>query len=312
MKQQNKVFYNRVRETENLSNKTIIAYRSDLNDFLNYVKDDLIDDATMYKYLNHLLCERQLGESTVHRRMIIIKSFFHFAYKVVFFERNYYESFTFRIKRGKRLPKTLSIEDVHALLSTANLQMECAKTDFQIWKTARDSVLIDLLVSTGIRIGEASQIRISDISMFDRTILIHGKGCKQRIIYLSCDETMLKLICWMKRRKFSNLCTDYLCINRQGKKLSIHGIEYIYNTIRALSGINPNSTPHFLRHTFATNLLSNGADLRSVQEILGHSSISTTEIYTEVSAQRKKEVLDQYNYRNSLIFNKKPNDFLET
>ncbi len=105
---------------------------------------------------------------------------------------------------------------------------------------------------------------------------------------------------WLKIRKTKPTNTNKLFVNRYGYPISIHGIEYIYRTIKANSGINTKSTPHYLRHTFATNLLANGADLRSVQEILGHSSIATTEIYTEVTVGRKKQVLNKYNYRNKL------------
>ena len=160
--------------------------------------------------------------------------------------------------------------------------------------------MIDILISTGIRVAEASAISINDIAMTERVILIHGKGRKQRLIYISCQETWDNLKDWIKLRKSMNLPTDKLFLNRSGKQLSIHGIEYIFNSARDFCGINSNATPHYLRHTFATNLLANGADLRSVQEILGHSSVSTTEIYTEVTVERKKQVLKKYNYRNKI------------
>ena len=92
-----------------------------------------------------------------------------------------------------------------------------------------------------------------------------------------------------------------LFINKYGNQLEIHGIEYIFNEVKQKSKVNPNATPHYLRHTFATNLLSNGADLRSIQELLGHSSVATTEIYTAVTTKRKKQVLNNYNYRNKII-----------
>lgn len=180
-------------------------------------------------------------------------------------------------------------------------QRERASTTFAKWKSNRNLALIDILVSTGIRVAEASAISISDISLSERVILIHGKGRKQRLIYISCPQTWDNLMEWIKQRQISNPSTDKLFLNRYGEQISIHGIEYIFNSLRKSCGINPKATPHYLRHTFATNLLVNGADLRSVQEILGHSSISTTEIYTEVTVERKKHVLKKYNYRNNIL-----------
>ena len=106
---------------------------------------------------------------------------------------------------------------------------------------------------------------------------------------------------WLKIRKNDNFETDKIFINNLNTPISIYGIEYIYKIAKQNSGINLSSTPHYLRHTFATNLLSNGADLRSVQEILGHSSVSTTEIYTEITSKRKRQVLNKYNFRNKLL-----------
>lgn len=157
-----------------------------------------------------------------------------------------------------------------------------------------------MLISSGIRIEEASNISLEDVIFSEQTILIHGKGRKQRLIYISCNETWNNLIFWIKIRNSRKNNTDKLFVNRSGNQISIHGIEYIYNSIKKSCGINQHSTPHYLRHTFATNLLANGADLRSVQEILGHSSVTTTEIYTEVTINRKKQILTKYNYRNTL------------
>ena len=175
-----------------------------------------------------------------------------------------------------------------------------AQSNYEIWKTTRNLAMLDILISTGIRIAELSNISINDIISAERVILIHGKGRKQRLIYISCPQTWSNLTQWLRIRKTRPTNTDKVFVNRYGGQISIHGIEYIYNTVKKSANINSHSTPHYLRHTFATNLLANGADLRSVQELLGHSSIATTEIYTEVTAKRKKQVLNKYNYRNKL------------
>ena len=162
----------------------------------------------------------------------------------------------------------------------------------------RDAALMDLLISTGIRIGEAAAITLDDIIIPEKTLLIHGKGRKQRLIYISSPVTWNRLLTLIKERRKST--DNHLFVNRYGCPITIHGIEDIYKKYAKKAQINAKSTPHYLRHTFATNLLSNGADLRSVQEILGHASVATTQIYTEVTTNRKKQVLKKFNYRNRL------------
>lgn len=136
--------------------------------------------------------------------------------------------------------------------------------------------LIDLLCSTGIMIGEAGAIQMEDIDLRTRIILIHGKGKKVRFIYISCLETMTNLKAWICLRKTIAPNHNFLFINRNKCSISIHAIEDIFYKYRNLAKISLKVTPHYLRHTFATNLLANGADFRSVQEILGHSNISIT------------------------------------
>lgn len=203
----------------------------------------------------------------------------------------------FRFKQERKLPKTLPIKDITKILDCLIIDYN-ALSPFAKSTHVRDTALLDLLISTGIRIGEAAAITLDDIISTEHTILIHGKGRKQRLIYISSPVTWERLRTLIKERKKSS--NNYLFVNRYGNPLSIHGIEDIYKKYLKKAQINTKSTPHYLRHTFATNLLANGADLRSVQEILGHASVATTQIYTEVTTARKKQVLKKFNYRNKL------------
>lgn len=289
-----------IQSTKNLSDKTILAYHSDLNDFQEFLQDNELDETVILKYVQMLSKERGLKDNTVCRKLITLKMFFGFLYEQGYTGVNYYQNHHFRYKKERKLPKTLAVKETSKLLTYLT---DCAAketTEFEKWKNIRNLALIDVLISTGIRIAEASNISLGDIIHSERTILIHGKGRKQRLIYISCNETWNNLARWLKVRKSRPTNTDKVFVNRFGEQLSIHGIEYIYNSTKTACGINNKSTPHYLRHTFATNLLANGADLRSVQEILGHSSVATTEIYTEVTTKRKKQVLNKYNYRNKL------------
>lgn len=289
-----------IQSTKNLSDKTVLAYRSDLNDFQVFLQGNELDETVILKYVQMLSKERGLKDNTVCRKLITLKMFFGFLYEQGYTEVNYYQNHHFRYKKERRLPKTLAVRETAKLLAYLSDCCEKDTSAFESWKSCRNLALIDVLISTGIRIAEASNISLGDIIHSERTILIHGKGRKQRLIYISCNETWNNLTRWLKVRKSRPTNTDKVFVNRFGEQLSIHGIEYIYNYAKNACGINEKSTPHYLRHTFATNLLANGADLRSVQEILGHSSVATTEIYTEVTTKRKKQVLNKYNYRNKL------------
>lgn len=289
-----------VQTTKNLSANTLAAYQSDLKDFSIFLTQSEFDEKIVIKYVEHLSQIRRLKDSTVKRKLIVLKMYFAFLAKNNYIDRNYFEIHTFRFKQERRLPRVLASKEVYAMLDWARCQNIEATTSFARWRTSRNLALLDILISTGIRIAEVSNISLHDLILSERTIFIHGKGRKQRLIYISCQQTWNNLKQWLKYREKLVTNTDKVFVNRFGGQLGIHGIEYIFKTIKCAVDINPQATPHYLRHTFATRLLSNGADLRSVQEILGHSSVAVTEIYTEVSANRKKQVLSKYNYRNKL------------
>lgn len=293
-------FVNTMKSTKNLSRKTVIAYKSDIKDFLQFLTENKFDEEIVLKYINYLFEVRMLKASSINRKMILLKQLFKFLFDKKYISKNYYEIHNIRLRQERHLPKTLSILDVSSLLN--HLTIECSKavTQFEIWKSARNLALIDTLISTGIRVQELSDISINDIVLAEHIILIHGKGRKQRLLYISCEQTWNNIMNWIAIRESKYTNTDKLFVNKYGNQISVYGIEYIFRELKKQTKINVNATPHFLRHTFATNLLENGADIRSVQELLGHSSISTTEIYTEVTAGRKKDILNKYNYRNKM------------
>lgn len=292
----------KTKATKNLSQKTIAAYTSDLHSYERFcgstnLRSACVDD--ICKYVGYL-SSRGLKDSTIKRKIITLQLFYNYLFKENLIAVNPFFQHKFSFKQEQRLPKTLTIKEVSLLLSIILHEKQSASTPFSVFENTRDLCLIDLIISTGIRIGEAASIELSDIIPHEHTILIHGKGRKQRLLYISSQDTWNHLKSWLSLRKELGIKATSLFVNRYFAPITIYGIENIFKKYKRLSRINEKATPHYLRHTFATNLLSNGADLRSVQEILGHANISTTEIYTEITMKRKKQVLSKYNYRNKL------------
>lgn len=160
----------------------------------------------------------------------------------------------------------------------------------------RDCAIINLLISLGLRICEIVNLNLQDYSNKDGQLIIFGKNRKERILFLidPIDKKIIKDYLNVRVQYSPDSNESAFFLNKYGKRFSIFGIENIYYKYRDLARINPSSTPHYLRHSFATELLNNGANLRDIQELLGHSNITTTEIYVEVSSTRKKDVLTQF------------------
>lgn len=289
-------FIKYLQSTKNLSIKSLNAYRGDLRQYYAF-EETKAQPSDICSYISYLKNELQLKDSSIRRKIITLKNYYNFLVEREMIERSPFYNMKFKFKQEKRLPKTLAKSDVVKILDCFNVDTT-RLSNFARQSYVRDAALIDLLISTGIRIGEAAALTLEDVIASERTLLIHGKGRKQRLIYISSPITWNRLMSLIKQRKRCG--GNYLFINRYGNPISIHGIEDIYAKYVKKAKLEVKSTPHYLRHTFATNLLSNGADLRSVQEILGHASVATTQIYTEVSTNRKKQVLKKYNYRNNL------------
>lgn len=292
----------KTQSTKNLSQKTITAYKSDFLAFKAYLGEKDFIDADISDIYNYISMLRINGkkDTTIKRRIISIRLLYNYLYREKLIADNPFFDCNFTYKKEKILPKTLTLNEISRLICVLKNSVNSAVSDFAVFEATRDLCLIDIIISTGIRIGEAVSITMNDLILQEHTILIHGKGRKQRLIYISSIDTRNNLKRWLCLRKKLNIKAEALFVNRYYANMSIYGVENIYTKYKKLAKINDKSTPHYLRHTFATNLLANGADLRSVQEILGHANIATTQIYTEVTLKRKKQVLSKYNYRNKL------------
>lgn len=287
----------------NLSVKSIKAYLSDLNGLLEWYRTQTLEQVTKENlriYLESLASHNHLHDSTIKRKYISIKAFFNYLVQKEALALSPLSGFGKHFKTARRIPKTLSVSEVEKLLNSPQEDMKRLHTDFRKWICTRNNAIIELLYVIGIRIGELVSIDLENIDLAERTILIFGKGRKERLLYISSTEVIQKIEAWLSVRENLHPQSNSLFINKYGERLSIYSIEDIYSKYRDMSNISKKSTPHYLRHSFATHLLNNGADLRSVQEILGHTSVSTTQIYTEVSVERKKDVLTRFNARNNL------------
>ncbi|WP_202059961.1 tyrosine-type recombinase/integrase [Enterococcus sp. BWR-S5] len=304
MKQWISDFLNYKKNYHNLSSRTIKAYHSDLSLLADYcLNQEVAFPEGIILFINKLNQEDQLKISSLKRKLITYRMFYKYLTSNELIPRNQqFEDTRISYPKQKKMPKTLRISEINHLLSTMYTRVQSnAISAYQRKNCTRDIALLELLISTGIRISEASNINLNDYNLSDNSLLIHGKNSKERLIYLSSTETKQAISSYLNIRKDYRPVDHSLFINKYGTRLSIYGIEDIFSKYLKIANIETTATPHYLRHTFATELLNNGANIREVQELLGHSSIVTTQIYTEVSMERKRHVLNTYNYRNSMI-----------
>ena len=277
------------------SKKTIISYEKDLELFDAYLKENKITNISsidyniIRKYLSYLH-DKQYEATSISRKISTLRTFFKYNLK----EKNIKSNPMTLIsnpKKEKKLPKYLNYEEMEKLLNAI---------DTSELEGIRDKLIIELLYSTGIRVSELVNIKIQDIKIKENQINILGKGNKERIVLFGekAKESIKIYLNAYKEYFEGNILNNYLLINKKGKQLSTNKIELIVKDVLRKSALKLNISPHTLRHSFATHLINRGADLRSIQEMLGHSDISTTKIYTQVSDQKVIEDYNQYHLRS--------------
>lgn len=285
----------------NLSPKTLYAYKNDLTNLSNWLsmrQYTEINARSIYEYFFYLQNEIELSARSIRRKYVSIQQYCQYIKNVLNTNETFFSFTARRFQLPKTLPKTLSKEEIKNLISITTEEYQQSSSEYKTRLAIRNMCIIELLFCLGLRVGEVSALNVTDYNPEENTVLIHGKGRKERMLFISSPVVCQKLKLWLRTREEMDPKGNAVFINRNGERLGIYGIEKIFSKYRYLSGINPDATPHYLRHSFATQLLNNGANIRDVQELMGHSSIATTQIYTEISVARKREVLEKYNGRN--------------
>lgn len=285
-----------LRVERQLAANTLVSYERDLKSYLHYLKEveqlDSLRKVERVHILNHLrhLKENTKTSRTVARHISSIRSFHQFLIR----ERVVDNDPTVHLEMpqmDKKLPNVLSIEEVDALIQAPDTKKA---------NGIRDQAMLELLYGSGMRVSECINLNIDDINLTMGFVRCFGKGGKERIIPLGKSAlSACKVYLDGPRQELVKVetKTDALFINQRGKRLTRQGFWKLLKQHAQKAGIQKELTPHTLRHSFATHLIENGADLRAVQEMLGHADISTTQIYTHVSKTRLKDVYTQFHPR---------------
>ena len=273
-------FIEYLRFEKKYSENTIDSYNRDLKKFYNYINKDFtkVTKNDVSKFIQNI--SKQESPKSISRIISTLKSFYKFLQINKYTKTNPLTLIS-NPKQAKTLPKVLSEEEVFTLLDINTV------TDFDF----RNKAMLELMYSSGLRVSELINLNVNDIDFKNCLVRIFGKGSKERIIPLNdyATEALKIYILDHRYNLFKHGENNYLFLNNHGEKMTRQGFFKILKKIAIEKNIKTNFSPHTLRHSFATHLLKHGADLRSIQELLGHSDISSTQIYTYVSNERLQE-----------------------
>lgn len=278
----------------NYSDFTCNNYKKDLNEYnsfilsnkINYKNMDYNEAKEYVIYLN----KKNDAKSTISRKLSSLRTFY--KYLVL---NNKVESNPFLLvsspKKEKRIPKFINYNNIEEILNVPNIKTK---------EGQRERVILEVLYASGVRVSELVNIKLKDIDFSNKNILIFGKGSKERLVSFG-DYALEYINLYLKEGRnllLDGVKSDYLIVGKKSEKLTTRRVEQIIDDIIKRTSIKLNITPHMFRHTFATHLLDNGCDLLVVQELLGHASLSSTEIYTHVSNEHLREVYLKCHPRN--------------
>lgn len=275
-----------------LDAKTIKAYHIDLTQFTSYITETQLPDitpTTLEQYISHL--HQTYQPKTVKRKIASLKAMFHYFEYRELITQNPFSKVQIKFREPVILPKTIPLQTVERLLKLIYSQQTNARTARQRRNALRDAAVCELLFASGMRISELCSLSVNDINLQDGTILIYGKGSKERRLQVG-NTAVLSALKKYKAEYFPEItkCSHFFA-NQAGRPLSDQAVRRMLKSYTHLAAIDLHITPHMFRHTFATSLLEADVDIRFIQEMLGHSSINVTEIYTHVAVSKQRDIL---------------------
>lgn len=280
-----------------LDAKTVKAYRIDLTQFFSYVQSTEPEKETIEQYITDL--HKKYKQKTIKRKIASIKAFYSYLEEEELVEQNTFRKIKVKFKETIILPRIIPREEIEQLLNYIYASIS-SLSGIQYKHTLRDASVIEVFFATGARVYEISNIRAENINLNSGLIRIMGKGGKERYIQISNTAVLDILRKYYEENEPEIKKSGYFFINNRGKRYTEQSIRLMLKKYTLKAGIQRKITPHMFRHSFATYLIEEGVDVSCVQQILGHSSIKTTQIYIHVAAKKQADILRELHPRNNM------------
>lgn len=282
-----------------LDRKTIKAYRIDLRQFFTFVCCNNPDKEKIEEYIT--LLHRQYKQKTIKRKIASLKAFYNYLEEQEMISENPFRKIKVRFKENIVLPRIIPREEIEQLLNYMYGHLNETPELSSMYKyRLRDVAVIEVFFATGARVYEISNIREECINLNSGLIKLDGKGGKERYVQISNPAVLEILKKYYSENKTAIKQSGYFFVNRRGSRFTEQSIRLMLKTYTRQAGINRHITPHMFRHSFATYLIEEGVDVSCVQQILGHSSIKTTQIYIHIAAKKQAEILKEMHPRNTM------------
>ena len=289
-------FLNYCRYHKKLSDKTIRAYKIDLSQYGVFSNE--LSKQALWDYIEYL--NKKYKPKTAKRKLATLKAFIHFLLLQDLIDFNPFDKLETTIKEPLLLPKTIPLGVIAKLISFSYQQIVFAKSDYQIRSAVRNTAILELLFATGARVAEICTLSSDNVDLLGNSVKFYGKGSKERIIPIENFAVLSILRKYHSLFEKEILDSGYFFVNKLGRRMTEQSVRNMINFYCKQCGVDMHITPHMFRHSFATLLLEEDVDIRYIQRMLGHSSITTTQIYTHVTSAKQKEILKIKHPRNKL------------